>query len=64
MEGERKLTTAIITFGNVAFATLSRYLSHSQITFVHNVTRTPSAGVLGIGDDAVLTVHFTRKVWW
>lgn len=29
---------------------------------MHNVTRTPSAGLLGIGDEATLTVHFTRKV--
>lgn len=29
---------------------------------MHNVTRTPSAGNLGIGDEATLTVHFNRKV--
>lgn len=33
-----------------------------QETFVHNVTRTPSAGDLGIGDEATLMVHFNRKV--
>lgn len=35
-----------------------------QETFVHNVTRTPSAGDLGIGDEATLTVHFNRKVYF
>ncbi|CAM9804617.1 unnamed protein product, partial [Scytosiphon promiscuus] len=34
----------------------------NEETRVHNVTRTPSAGLLGIGDEATLTVHFTRKV--
>lgn len=34
----------------------------TQETLVHNVTRTPSAGTLGIGDEVTLTVHFNRKV--
>lgn len=40
----------------------SRPIHKAQQTFAHNVTRTPSAGTLGIGDEATLTVHFSRKV--
>lgn len=29
---------------------------------MHNVTRLPSAGILGIGDEAVIMVHFSRSV--
>lgn len=39
-----------------------RRIHKQQQTFVHNVTRTPSAGTLGIGEEATLTVHFSRKV--
>ncbi|CAM9188184.1 unnamed protein product, partial [Discosporangium mesarthrocarpum] len=33
-----------------------------QMTFVHNVTRSPESGTLGIGDEVVVSLHFTRKV--